>query len=149
MFPAPAPFINIIIPVDVEAIFTDSAQIFLHHVGRLAATVQRVVNIQPPLEFCHLDNPVELPDQGWMEGDDDLLLEQALDPVELPGVVLGLEEEEGGEGVTQEIAERNKTEQQRFHSSLRRSGRLLLSNWSVLTPRSGTLAPTSRLESYN
>ena len=119
MFPAPAPFINIIIPVDVEAVFTDSGQIFLYRVGRLATTAQSVLHIQPLLECGHLDNPVELPDHRRVEGHDDLLLHQGLDPVELSGVVLGLEEVEGGDGVSEEMTERNKTEKQRFHSSLR------------------------------
>ena len=115
----PTAFIDIIISVDVEAIFTDSCQIFLHWVGRLTATAQSVLHIQPLLEGGHLDNPVELPDHRRVEGHDDLLLHQGLDPVELPGVVLGLEEVEGGDGVSEEMTERNKTEKQRFHSSLR------------------------------
>ena len=97
-----------------------SRQIFLHWVGRLPATAQSVLHIQPLLECGHLDNPVELPDHRRVEGHDDLLLHQGLDPVELSGVVLGLEEEEGGDAVTEEMKDRNKTEQERFHSSLRR-----------------------------
>ena len=112
----PAAFIDIIISVDVEAILTDSAQIFFHLVWRLTAAAQSVDHIDPRIEVGHLDYPVELPDHRRMEGDDDLLLHQALDPVELPGVVLGLEEVvEGGDGVTEEMPDQNKTEQQWFH----------------------------------
>ena len=91
----PAHLKDIIIFVDVEAIFTDPTQIFLNSVRWSATAAQCVVHSQPLIEGGHLDDAVELPDHRGVEGDDDLVLHQALNPVELPGVVVGLEEVEG------------------------------------------------------
>ena len=94
----PAHFEDVIVFVNVEAVFTYSAKVFPNSTRRSSTTAEGVLHSEPLLEGGHLYEAVELPQHWGMEGDDDFLLHQVddrLDPAELRAVVRGLEEAEG------------------------------------------------------